>query len=188
MLPIKTSLKAYKKGESAKFTLEKEGPCTVYSKDIKSKDPDTEIIGKKIPLVKLAKGQKVKMEMTAILSTGREHSKWQPAIVGFRNTYKITVDKECSLCEQCVKQCPKNILESKAKKIVLTDALECNACAACRDSCEKGLIKIETEPDSFMLFIESNGQLENEEILLKAIEALQEKVSEFKKSISSLKE
>lgn len=190
LLPIKTDLKSYKNivGETAKFTLEKEGPCTVYGKDIKSKDPDAEIIPKKAPIAKLAKGQRIRLEMTAVLNSGKEHSKWQPAVIAYRNIHKIIVDKECDLCEDCIKQCPKNILEVKAKKIVLTDALECNACAACRDYCEKKMIKIETVPDSFLLYIESHGQLKSEEILQKALEELQEKTKEFKKSLSALKE
>lgn len=188
LLPIKTDLKSYKKGEAATFYIEKEGPCTVYGKDIKSKDTSIEIIGKKTPLVKLTKSQKIKVEMKAVLNSGKEHAKWQPAVIGYRNVSSITVDKECDLCEECIKQCPQKILEVKGKKIVLTDAVECNACKACVDSCGKRLLKIETLPNNFTLFIETHGQLENDEILLKAIEALQEKVSEFKKSISSLKE
>ncbi|MDO8646963.1 MAG: DNA-directed RNA polymerase subunit D [Candidatus Diapherotrites archaeon] len=188
MIPIKADLKDYKKNETAKFTLDKEGPCTVYGKDIKSADPSVEIIGKKVPLVKLNKGQRVKMELIATISTGKEHSKWQPAIVGYRNTHTITVDKECNACEDCVKHCPKNILEVKAKKIVITDALKCNACKACVNYCDKGHIKLETDPENFVFFIESHGQSDSEEVALHAIEALKEKVSEFKKSINSLKE
>jgi len=186
LLPIKTDLKAYKKNETAKFTLDKEGPCTVYAKDIKSVDPAIEIIGKKAPLLKLTKGQRVKMELTARISTGDEHAKWQPAVIGYRNVNTIIVDKECDACEECAKQCPKGILEVKAKKIVMTDSIECNACKACVNSCEH--IKIEAEPSSFVFFIESHGQLENEEILEQAIEAIKEKASDFKKSLTALKE
>jgi len=188
LLPIKTSLKTLKKGESVKLWIEKEGPGTAYSKDIKSSDPDIEIIGKKIPLTKLAKGQKIKAEMLAVLNSGKEHAKWQPAIVGYRQVNKITINGECDLCEACIKECPKNILEAKGKKIVLTDALECDACNACRNNCEKGLISIVPEEGSFVLFLETHGQLENEEILYSAIEALSKKTTEFKKEISSLKE
>lgn len=186
LLPIKTDLKSYRKNETAKFTLDKEGPCTVYSKDIKSVDPSVEIIGKKVPLVKLAKGQRVKMELTAKISSGKEHAKWQPAVIGYRNVHTITADKECEACEECAKLCPKGILEAKAKKIVMTDAVECNACKACANHCPH--IKVETEPSSFVMFMESHGQLDSEEILEQAVEALKEKASDFKKSLSALKE
>ena len=53
LLPIKTDLKTYKKGEKVKMVLEKEGPCTVYSKDIQSTEPTIEVIDKKVPIVKL---------------------------------------------------------------------------------------------------------------------------------------
>ena len=73
MLPITTEKKS-PKGESLKLVLEKEGPCTVYSKDIKSTDPKLEIADKKVPLVKLKKGQKIMIEMEAVMGTGKEHA------------------------------------------------------------------------------------------------------------------
>src|SRR3989344_7061043 len=67
MLPLKTDLKHYKVGEKVVMMLEKEGPVTVYSKDIQSTDPKIEVVDKHVPLLKLVKGQKVKMEMDAVL-------------------------------------------------------------------------------------------------------------------------
>ena len=84
MLPVKTDFKGYKKGDTVKLVLEKEGPCTVYSKDIKSTDPKIEVLDKNIPITRLSKGQKLKIEMNAVAMTGKEHAKWQPAVVGYR--------------------------------------------------------------------------------------------------------
>src|SRR3989338_7010406 len=55
MLPIKTDMKTYKEGEKVTLILEKEGPCTVYSKDIKSVDPKIEVVDKNIHLLELKK-------------------------------------------------------------------------------------------------------------------------------------
>lgn len=51
---------------------------TVNSSDLVSEDPETKPITDNIPIVKLAPGQKVKLEAYARLGKGSEHAKWQP--------------------------------------------------------------------------------------------------------------
>lgn len=51
---------------------------TVYSADLKSDDPETVPVKGDIPILKLAQGQKLKLEVYARLGRGREHAKWQP--------------------------------------------------------------------------------------------------------------
>jgi DNA-directed RNA polymerase subunit D len=50
---------------------------TVNSGDLVSEDPETKPISDLIPIVKLAPGQKVKLEAYARLGKGSEHAKWQ---------------------------------------------------------------------------------------------------------------
>ncbi|MDD5163541.1 MAG: DNA-directed RNA polymerase subunit D [Candidatus ainarchaeum sp.] len=186
MLPIKTDAKGYKQGESVKLVLEKEGPCTVYSKDIKSTDPKVDVADKKIPITKLSKGQNLKIEMDAVMQTGKEHVKWQPAIIAYQEVASIETAKDCDGCEECIKKCPKNVLELKAKKIVLVDPFLCTICGACRDSCKQGALKINIEPETFLLMIETSGTLTAKECLLSAITALKNKSKEFDKAISKI--
>ena len=54
---------------------------TVYSGDLRSEDEYVRPVADRIPLVKLAPGQKVKLEAYARLGRGREHAKWQPSAV-----------------------------------------------------------------------------------------------------------
>jgi len=91
MLPIKTDAKRYIEGEIVKLVLEAEGPGTVYSKDIKSTDPKCEIAEGNIPLTKLKEGQKIKLEIEAVMGKGKNHVKWQPANAYYRNIAKISV-------------------------------------------------------------------------------------------------
>lgn len=51
---------------------------TVNSSDLVSEDPETKPIADNVPIVKLAPGQKIKLEAYARLGKGSEHAKWQP--------------------------------------------------------------------------------------------------------------
>ena len=51
---------------------------TITSGDLVSEDPESRPISDSIPIVKLAPGQKVKLEAYARLGRGSEHAKWQP--------------------------------------------------------------------------------------------------------------
>ena len=165
LLPVKTDLKTYKKGEKTVLILEKEGPGMVYSKDIRSVDPKIEIIHKNIPLVKLRKGERIKIEMDAVLGTGKEHVKWQPAIVSFKQLPNIFNSKKCNQCKQCIKVCPKNVLEIKAKKIVLKDPINCTLCNECVDTCKQEALKLELNTNDFVFLLESHGALKAKEIM-----------------------
>jgi DNA-directed RNA polymerase subunit D len=54
---------------------------TVSSADLISEDPESKPVSDKIPIVKLAPGQKIKLEAYARLGKGSEHAKWQPTSV-----------------------------------------------------------------------------------------------------------
>ena len=96
LLPIKTDVKAYKKGNNVKLVLEKTGPGVVTTEDIKCSDPKIEISDKKILITKLGKGKKIKLEMNAIMDVGQTHSKYQPAIVSYNEVPSINNEKKYS--------------------------------------------------------------------------------------------
>jgi len=56
---------------------------TVYTKDLKSSNPDIIPVYDNIPIVKLSKGQQIKLEATVELGKGREHSKWQGGLASY---------------------------------------------------------------------------------------------------------
>ena len=61
------------------------GPCTVYSKDLKSQDPKVSVIYPDIPITKLLEGQELELEATATLGKGKSHTKYSPALVYFKS-------------------------------------------------------------------------------------------------------
>ncbi len=56
-------------------------PKTVMSSDLVSEDPESKPVSGDIPIVKLAPGQRIKLEAYARLGKGNEHAKWQPTAV-----------------------------------------------------------------------------------------------------------
>ncbi len=94
LTPLKTDLDAYSLPEDCKcqsefgcpecrvtLTLDseaKEGTRTVYSGEIISDNPEIMPVSDRIPIIKLAKNQKLKLEAYARLGRGKVHAKWQP--------------------------------------------------------------------------------------------------------------
>ena len=122
MLPIKSNAKGYKVGDSVKMVLEKEGPCEVFSKDIKSTDPKVEVSDKNIPLTKLGKNQRIKLEMKAVMQSGREHAKWQPAVISYQQDEKdegnftLIVESSGSLTAKEILDKAIKVLQGKTKQ------------------------------------------------------------------------
>jgi len=187
MLPLKTDLKGYKLGDKVKLVLEKEGPCTVYSKDIKSTDPKIEVVDKNVPLTRLGKGNRIKIEMEAVMGTGEEHAKWQPALISFKEIPELVVGKDCNAFKECVEACPVNVLEMKGSKVVLKDSHLCSLCNACIDVCNKDCLKLRFEEGNYIFLVEPFGSLSAKEVVSQAVKELLDKTNEFGKALKKAK-
>jgi DNA-directed RNA polymerase subunit D len=67
------------------FALEKQGPGTVYSGDMKSSNRGVKPSDPRFPIAELLGNQKIKLEAVARLGTGKEHAKFQAANAAFQN-------------------------------------------------------------------------------------------------------
>ncbi|MBW2971075.1 DNA-directed RNA polymerase subunit D, partial [Candidatus Woesearchaeota archaeon] len=200
LLPIKTDFKSYNLAEKCpckgagcaqcqlKMTLKAKGPKTVYASDIKSQDPKAVPVFPQTPIVKLLKGQELACEMTAVLGTGKEHAKWSPGLVFFKNVPIIKISKKGESCIECADLCPQKVFTKKSGVLSINEKnlLNCHLCGECEDA-SKGAVKVEKSDNSFVFQIESWGQLGCEDIMLKADEALGENIDEFSKSLKAAK-
>lgn len=59
----------------------------ILSGELISEEPTTTPINPNIPIVKLAPGQKVKLEAYARLGIGKEHAKWQPTTISVLKSF-----------------------------------------------------------------------------------------------------
>ena len=167
------------------FKLKKKGPCIVYSGDMTSSDEKVKPVYDNIPIVELTEGQELEFESFAELGLGKEHAKWQAAIVGYKNIPKIIIGKDSDKVEY-EKRCPKHVFAFQNKKLVVDKPLECNICLQCMDL-SNGTINVEADETKFLFRVESACGLKPEEIVLKAIETLEEKLEELSKKLSKLK-
>ena len=83
LVPIKTPTSGYTEKDEVLFTLDATGPATVYSSGLESLDKDVAVANGNIPIIKLAKDQRIKVECKAVLGTGYKHSKFQPGLVTY---------------------------------------------------------------------------------------------------------
>ena len=165
----------------------KEGTRTVYSGELVSENPNISPVSDKIPIIKLVKGQKLKLEAYARLGKGKNHAKWQPvSVCAYKYFPKIEVpSKSCEDCAKCVDICSKKVLTMKENKVDVRDLLACNLCMDCAEACPQkpSAIKVDWEKNSFIMNIESTGALPPERVLQEATKILDKQLAEFEEQL-----
>jgi DNA-directed RNA polymerase subunit D len=205
LTPLKTDLDSYNLPEECQcqsefgcpqcrvtLTLDaeaKDGTKTVYSGEIVSENPDIIPVSDRIPIIKLAKNQKLKLEAYARLGRGKKHAKWQPvSMCAYKYYPKITVpEKKCEGCSKCVDICPKRVLTIKDEKVDIRDLLSCNLCMDCVEACpsKPSPLKVEWDKNMFIMNVESTGALPPERVLKEATKALGMQLQEFEELLKA---
>lgn len=161
-----------------KFSLEKEGPGTVYSGDLVCETADVEPLYDNIPITELDENQLVKLEATAILSTGKDHSKHQASIASYQYYPQISVDNRKlnkDEVKECVEVCPRNVFENEDGKLRMKNEVDCSLCKECVEAIESKGLEVEGDENKFIYKIESISALEPEAILERTTEIVEEK-------------
>ena len=188
-IPLKFDKKAYNmtkdckcegKGCSlcqVKLTLKKKGPGVVYAGDLKSKDKDVAPVFDKMPIVELFGDQEIQFEATATLGLGKEHSKWQGAVVGYTNQFEPkSKASEMKLCDN-------HMFHVKDVNGIKVQPAECALCK----SLDEGGDAFKPTDDSFVFAVETASGLGTEDIVVDSAEILEEKIKEFDKAVKKLK-
>jgi DNA-directed RNA polymerase subunit D len=172
-----------------RYTLTKEGPCTVYSGDLECEDKRFAPVDAKIPLVELLAGQRLILEAEAILGTGTQHAKWQVcSAVGYKYYPTAHVDNRKIKPEQAkeaVARTPKGILGIDGGKLVVLQPDEVNRADEAEKICGDGF-RLDYDDRKFLFKFETDGSLKAEDALLKALDLLKERFARFQDAVAEL--
>ncbi len=197
LIVLKTDLKSYNmmsvckcKGAGCpqcqlKLSLKVEGPKTVYAEDLVSKDPAVIPVYPKTILVKLLEGQQLELEATAILGTGKEHSKWSPGLVWYTNEAVIKVNNKHKDFSKFKNKYPPQVFNAKGEidsKLINSPQLV----DACMDV-NPEIVNITFQKNAFQFTVESFGALKAKEIVTRALELFEGQIKSFEKLVKSIK-
>ncbi|MBI4175829.1 MAG: DNA-directed RNA polymerase subunit D [Candidatus Aenigmarchaeota archaeon] len=148
------------------FSVEKSGPCIVYSGDMKSSNKDVKATDPRFPIVQLLKGQTIKLDAFTRVGTGKNHIKWQAAIASYSYS-PDAVNEE----KENINVCPKHMPSILSRKKTVVDSEKCEIC------------RLQSNPSRFMFRVESASGLDPEYIVSRAAQILAQKAEDFKKEI-----
>jgi len=171
------------------YSLNKKGPCTVYSGDLEPiGNEQFRIKDDLIPIVKLAEDQALLVYATAELGTGRNHAKWQATVgAGYRYSANIEIDDaKCDPGCSCADICPKDVLVKDGRKLVAKHPEKCNLCNSCVEMCEVDAIKVTGDPTKLVFRFETDGSMDAKVILLKGLSILEEQFEHLREQMSAL--
>jgi DNA-directed RNA polymerase subunit D len=210
LIPLKTDLDSYNLPEECpckselgcnlcrvSLTLDveaKDSTKTVYSGDLISENPNIVPVSARVPIVKLAPDQKIRLEAYARLGKGEKHAKWQPvSVCAYKHFPRVKIDqKSCDLCGKCVDVCPKRVLTviESEKKLELRNVIDCTVCKDCVNACPKSppAVEVSSDKDVFVFDVESSGALPVERIVLEALKILDKKAESFLEQLTVKKD
>ncbi|MEW5936554.1 MAG: DNA-directed RNA polymerase subunit D [Candidatus Thermoplasmatota archaeon] len=204
LVPLPTDLSLYKfrsecdcGGEGCPtctimYSLNKKGPCTVYSGDMEPLgDAKLAPVDKLIPLTNLTKDEAILIYATAELGRGREHAKWQ-GVQGASYQHYPNVKISHSKCDNdghCIDHCPKGVFaRDKDGKVHVARMEECILCNACIESCARDAISVKGEDNKFIFRFETDGSLSPAAALLYALKYLEEEAERLRESVGEMEE
>lgn len=178
LIPIKMNKKV-KDGEELKLDVKKEG--RVNSGDLQG---NLKVVFEEMPITAIKKNQELKLTAITKKGKGKEHAKYSPGLMFYRNVNEIKVSKDCP--KEVVNNCSKNVFAFEDGRVKVKNPEECDSCEECILYCKKqgkdNAIEIKPTQE-LILTVESFGQLEPKEIFSESLKELKKDLSEFSKKL-----
>lgn len=184
---------------------------SVTSQDFDIKDPEVMPVHNKgssmmddseseprdgILIVKLRKGQRVKLRCIAKKGIGIEHSKWSPCSVACQIEPDIKLDQSLidelneTQKKEWVASCPSKVYKfnEDTKKVEIDKLTNCTYCMECKNKAKEfgkpDMVTIEQKTDRFIFTVETNGALRPEDVFFDALAILKRKLSNLQNTLA----
>ncbi len=157
------------------FVLEKTGPHVVRAGDLKSTADDVKPTDPHIPIVTLLDGQRLKFEAIAQLGYGKEHAKWQAAVVGYQHAPNVRTTEKAKT--EIIGACPTHVFEKKDGRVKVVRQNDCILCMRCTELSEG--VTVSADETSFIFSVESICGLHPLDVLQSALDVLEKKADGF---------
>ncbi|WP_418282068.1 DNA-directed RNA polymerase subunit D [Halorubrum sp. DTA98] len=181
LIPLTTPVDEFEIGDEVTLALDVEGPATAYSGDIESAEPLVGPADHNVPIIELKEGQRLEFEAEAVLDTGKEHAKHQGGVsVGYRHLQRVTVEGDLGEFDDDDPRILRGVVETPDGEIVVTDEFD-------NDLSKKypgKEVSVEDVPGAFVFHIETDGSFTVEELLLRAIDSIEERADELRTKVA----
>lgn len=207
LLPIPTDLGQFRRksectcgGEGCvhcqvMYSIDKKGPCTVYSRDLSPLgDPTLAILEPEVPIVRLGAHQALLAYATAVIGTAREHAKWQVAqAVGLHPGATVKISKKAGCSETCLRHlaesAPAGLLEFSDGKLTFTapeDPEKALLLEGTQKLCEHGSLVVQYDDTVHRLRFETDGSLSARDALRYALKDLKRRFEELREAVQGI--
>jgi DNA-directed RNA polymerase subunit D len=171
------------------YSLNKRGPCTVYSGDLEPLGDDRfRPIDAKIPIVKLTEDQGILIYTTAHLGTGKTNARWQAVhAAGYKPIPEITINQEkVKDAERIAANCPRDVFKVNKKTLIVSDPEACILCRTCEhdDIGGIGTVKVDANTSNYLFRFETDGSVDPATAIKYALDQMIAKFSDFESSLA----
>jgi len=174
---------------TVRYTLSKEEEGPVYSGDLQPEHKSFAIKEDKIPIVQLAKEQRIILEVEAVLGIAKDHAKWQAILApSYKMEAFIEIDKKrMDEVKDFIKELPKDLVELKANKLDIKDITKLTVLESYIDKAKIDFITVKRDPTKITFSFETDSSLTAKEALKESVDILTKKYDEFGKLFKKLK-
>jgi DNA-directed RNA polymerase subunit D len=152
---------------------------------MKSSNPDVKPLYDNIPIVELFGDQKLKLEASSSLGIGLNHARYQASNAFYRYYPSVKVNGKISNADEVIKSCPKDAIKIEDNKASVT--IDCDLCRECvKIAKPEGSLEIVGDDTKFIFDVETISGLKPEDIVLKSVDILKEKVKDFGKEVAKV--